>query len=236
MKSGVPAAMLTALWEEQACPVLFVDCQFTTAIRRTNLDIDYYLDGSKYTSGGVGVGDIVDATGLPVTRAKIRLANADRAISAVLLANNEKGATVKIYIAAMRVEGAGTDGANVFDDAGLAFDSAGMSMINSTFVSHLIGSALVFQGELSFYEIEDDIVTIDVVNELIRWRRKTSRRAQSSCPWPFKGTECAYAGDETWCDQTYDRCATLANTDSFGGNRFLPSLRDKKIWWGRVQG
>jgi hypothetical protein len=47
-------------------------------------------------------------------------------------------------------------------------------------------------------------------------------------------TECAYLGDETWCDQSYARCVTLGNSDNFGGFRFLPSLMEKDIWWGKV--
>jgi phage-related protein len=57
----------------------------------------------------------------------------------------------------------------------------------------------------------------------------------SSCPWVFKGTECAYSGGESTCDQTYERCRFLSNTDNFGGDRFINSLMQKEIWWGRTQ-
>jgi hypothetical protein len=49
----------------------------------------------------------------------------------------------------------------------------------------------------------------------------------------YEITECGYIGAETWCDQSYERCATLMNTANFGGERFLPALMEKEIWWGR---
>jgi len=48
--------------------------------------------------------------------------------------------------------------------------------------------------------------------------------------------QCLYAGAETWCDRTYARCTVLGNTDNFGGFRWLPSIIDKEVWWGRLRG
>jgi hypothetical protein len=50
----------------------------------------------------------------------------------------------------------------------------------------------------------------------------------------YKAATCRYAGVGTWCDQSWERCATLTNTLNFGGNRWLPYYEDKVIWWGRV--
>lgn len=219
MKTGVPAAMMQALSSGTACPVIFVDCQFTTPIRRANLDVDYYLGGDKYEAGGVTVGDIASGTGSPVSRMQLVLANVDRQLSAILLSNNEQGKPVIVHLGII----------DLGEPAGPDMEAPGSGP------GGLIASVELFRGELSFYEIQDDVVTLHIVNELIRWRRKTSRRAQSSCPWPFGGIECTYAGDETWCDQTHDRCAALGNTDNFGGNRFLPEFQEKRIWWGRLQ-
>ncbi len=51
--------------------------------------------------------------------------------------------------------------------------------------------------------------------------------------WYIPGT-CRYAGDETTCDKSWDRCAELENTDNFGGKRWLTWLQEKILWWGRV--
>jgi hypothetical protein len=79
---------------------------------------------------------------------------------------------------------------------------------------------------------EDNKATITIQNEFILWAKKTLRVQSSSCPWVFKGTECTYAGQETWCDQSYPRCKALENSDYFGGFRFLPSITGTEIKWG----
>jgi hypothetical protein len=50
--------------------------------------------------------------------------------------------------------------------------------------------------------------------------------------WYLVGT-CRYTGAETWCDRSWDRCSTLANTVNFGGFRYLPSIVGKQIFWGQ---
>ena len=50
------------------------------------------------------------------------------------------------------------------------------------------------------WELRDDnVARINLTNELILWNKKNLRTQSSSCQWAFKGTECAYAGAETWC-------------------------------------
>lgn len=205
MKTSIDAAFITALLSNQARPAVFVECLFTTYVRRTTLDIDYYYNGVKYDSDGVKVDRMINGRDLSVDRATVTLANTDRMLSAILLANNERGKTVNIYLAGI-------------DDDGT-----------------LIGSGHAFRGMLSTYTIRDDVVELNLVTEMIMWKKRSARRAGALCPWPFKGTECGYSGGESWCDQTYDRCSTLVNTANFGGNRFLPALQEKKIYWGRVQ-
>jgi len=43
-------------------------------------------------------------------------------------------------------------------------------------------------------------------------------------------------GAADWCDRTYTKCVTLSNTTNYGGFRWLPSIVDREIWWGRVRG
>lgn len=43
------------------------------------------------------------------------------------------------------------------------------------------------------------------------------------CTWKFKGTECAYAGAETTCNKTFQKCRTLSNQIRFGGFPSIPS-------------
>lgn len=94
---------------------------------------------------------------------------------------------------------------------------------------------LMFQGLLSEWLATEQTVEIEAVNEFYLWKKRSLRVVSPSCPWPFRGAECAYAGGSDWCDRSYERCTTIANTVSFGGDRFAPSTAEKSIWWGRVQ-
>ena len=90
------------------------------------------------------------------------------------------------------------------------------------------------RGFISSWELSsDNQVRISIKNEAMLWAKKTLRIHSSSCPWVFKGTECGYTGTATWCDRNYARCGELLNTDNYGGFRFLPSIMEREIWWGR---
>jgi hypothetical protein len=51
--------------------------------------------------------------------------------------------------------------------------------------------------------------------------------------WYMEGT-CKYAGAETWCDRSWDRCYALSNTINFGGFRYLPGIIGRQINWGQA--
>ena len=50
--------------------------------------------------------------------------------------------------------------------------------------------------------------------------------SRNHCAWKFKGTECAYAGGETACDKTLQRCRELGNQQRFGA---FPSIPFKRL-------
>ena len=56
--------------------------------------------------------------------------------------------------------------------------------------------------------------------------RKYSR---NYCSWKFKSTECGYAGAETLCNKTFQRCQALNNRLRFGG---FPSIPSRRIYAG----
>jgi hypothetical protein len=103
----------------------------------------------------------------------------------------------------------------------------------------IIGSAsvTVFEGEIDSWDLDEEKLAITVTSIFSQWSQRTLSKHSASCRWKkFKGTECGYSGGETWCDRTYARCVALANTANFGGFRWLPSIIDKEIWWGRLRG
>ncbi len=96
----------------------------------------------------------------------------------------------------------------------------------------IVGPRVLYKGLISTWEMTETRIDIPVVSLFALWHRKTLRKAQVNCNWPFKGTECTYSGAETWCDQSYERCVVLSNQINFSESRFLPSLTEKDIWWG----
>lgn len=96
---------------------------------------------------------------------------------------------------------------------------------------------IFFDGEIDDWDLDEETVQMNVVSQFIRWSQNTLSRHGASCRWKkFKGTYCGYSGASTWCDRTYTRCLALGNEDNFGGFRWLPSIAEKEIWWGRKFG
>jgi len=51
------------------------------------------------------------------------------------------------------------------------------------------------------------------------------RYSRNYCSWKFKSSECGYAGVETSCDKTLQRCRELSNQIRFGGFPSIPTRR-----------
>jgi hypothetical protein len=181
-----------------------VEFQFTSTYYYTDFQFPIYLDGHKHNPIGMEVGSISTAAMMSADSVTIKMDDANLAISGILLGEDVRNKTAILTYGAI-----GSD-------------------------YQVIASAVMFRGFVGGYELQEPSADITIVNEFILWRKKTLRTAQASCPWAFKGTECTYAGAETWCDKSYERCQALSNDMSFGGFRFLPSLMDKEIWWGRI--
>ena len=119
----------------------------------------------------------------------------------------------------------------------------GLAIIRKTYIDDdysVVGgtSAMAFEGSIDGWTLSETTLKINLVNQFVQWSQKALRLHGPSCTWRvFKGltsdSPCMYTGEETWCDRTYARCEVLANTDNFGGFRWLPSIVDKEIWWGR---
>ena len=74
----------------------------------------------------------------------------------------------------------------------------------------------VFEGEIDAWNLDEEKCVVTVTSLFAQWSQRTLSK--------------------TWCDRTYARCQALGNTDNFGGFRWVPSMIDKEIWWGRVRG
>lgn len=171
--------------------------------RYNNSDIDLYSGGNKYAALDFTFDKMETSADMGVDSVNFKFNSANGGITAIILSEDILG------------------------------QRALLSFICIADDHTIIAAETLFYGLISDWEIAEDQDTIEVQNELILWRKETLRTCQSSCRWEFKGTECTYAGGGSWCDQSYERCSSLANSNNFGGFRFLPAIMEKEIWWGR---
>lgn len=94
---------------------------------------------------------------------------------------------------------------------------------------------ILFQGTIDSWNVDEQTIAMNVTNELYQWNKNTLRKQSPSCAWTeFGYYECGYGAPGIQkCDRTYYRCNALGQKANFGGFRFLPSIVDKAIWWGR---
>jgi len=99
----------------------------------------------------------------------------------------------------------------------------------------IIGTPVtLFEGEIDKWNFKEPDLIMTISSIFYKWKRKTLNKQMTNCRWKkFKGLECGYDGSETWCDRSYTRCTTLSNTSNYGGEKFLASISDKVVWWGR---
>jgi len=221
------ASLIDEIEKEVTSTFFLLELNLASTYYYTDSDYDIYYNGHNYLSMGFKFSDIAYAANMSVDKVSIDFDNVGLTMSAILLGEDVRNKTAKLSFGCY-----GTMG--MVWDSGIEWD-AGIQWLEGTTI---IGVVDLFQGIISDWNLSETMAQMTIVNEFILWKKKTLRIAQATCPWGFKeaGGECRYTGGETWCDQSYERCKALGNTDNFGGFRFLPSIAEKSIWWGRVQG
>ncbi len=204
----LPIEVLNELQATAAFIVLLVDMDLQpegSLVHYTSLDDDVWYEGIKYEPIPLSISDLNISAGQSVDDVTLSIDNVSLLPAALFLNNDLRGKPVDIWICPL--------------------DGLGKPL----------GRVNLFSGFISRVEIRDKVARITVASEMVRWREPVLRRHSSTCPWRFKDSHtCKYAGTETWCDKTWERCVALGNTIHFGGFRYLPSIQEKQIWWGRV--
>lgn len=180
--------------------------ELATPVYYTDLDMDVVWNGTTYLSRGLKFNDIKVNLTAAIDRTSFDIDNTGLEMSSLILNQDTRGRACTIYLAAM--------------------DKAGQ----------VVAADVLFTGMLDAVKVDSKKASFDVYSHMILWKKKIPGRIhQATCPWIFKETTtCRYGGAETWCDHSYNRCTALANTANYGGFRFLPSLQNKQIWWGRA--
>ena len=204
------SAISAELAKESFQPYWLLDIATTTPMRYTDLDLGTYHDGNLYVSRGMKIGNITSGATVSAEKVEIELDDADQVITAFLLNEDVRNKTASLYFGV------------------IARTAVGLETQLSRHVQE------VWRGFVSGWELAGEAdCRITLTHEFVLWNKEPLRTQSSSCQWTFKRTECGYSGEAGWCDKSYDRCKKLANSDNFGGFRFLPEIAEKEIWWGR---
>jgi hypothetical protein len=219
------------------------ELQLPTPVYYTDADHYVYYNSHNFAPLGFAFPDLTVDSTLAVDKITIDVDNTGLGFSSILLSQDVRNKVAILYIGVRYlVDGVGVIPVptEVWDsnviwstDDSATWDSA-TSGDNSGMFSYSVEP--LFRGIIDSWIIDGDVVChITIANELILWNKKSLREHPASCSWIFGGSECTYAGyASSWCDQSYDRCAALSNSANFGGFRFLPSLLNKQIWWGKI--
>jgi len=185
-----------------------LELQLASTYRFNDIDINIYHGGNLFSPRTFSFNSLSGSANLSVESFDIDIDDTDQVMSALLLGEDVRNKIAILYF-------------------GVIETTAPTEMHIQEYIRGIVGG----------WELEGDgNCRINITNEMVLWNKKCLRPQSSSCPWTFKGTECTYAGAETWCDQSYERCTTLSNSNQFGGERFMPSIIEKEIWWGRQRG
>jgi hypothetical protein len=200
-----PADLLTQLQSEEYRFFHLVEFQFSTPLRYTSCDVPLVIGGDEFDPRPLDIPEISYSIGSSVDKITIDMDMADRdaALLQEFVGGTPGDTVVVVYL----------------------------QVLDSNMVA--IANAVIFHGSIDSYDYVDSSLTITVASFHSLWNKRTMERSSPSCRRNFRRPDCGYAGAETECDRSYNRCTELNNTDRFNGFRFLPDLEDKDIWWGQ---
>ena len=172
----------------------------------TDADVDLWVGKMTYTAWPIDAQPVSYSMSKAVDRVRVVLDNTDQTYSTAFISGTPQGGDYHLM--------------------GVWLNSSYAPVANPM---------TLFFGTIDTWSMDEQQIKITITSELYAWDQSTTYAHSPSCRWKvFKGTECAYAGAESWCDRSYTRCEALGNTAYFGGFRWVPSLEDRTIWWGRT--
>jgi hypothetical protein len=209
LAKNIPQYVLDALGaSEITFGFLFKFTDGTNDYRYTDFDLDIWsdADGSleKYSSIGFGFDSINYSMGQIVDDASIRIDNLNSVMTSIFGGDNIQGNKASLW-------------------ACIITDST----------SNNIYTISLFGGYLDSFDLDETELRLKISSLFSSWHQTSFSKYGSSCRWKvFKGTECRYAGTESYCDRTYSKCLYLGNEEHYGGFRFCADVENRTIWWG----
>jgi hypothetical protein len=232
----ISTALQAEFADEQSQGYVLVKVSMGSTYRYTDCDIDLYYNGDRYIAKGFALNGIEQSPGFASDSISLDIDNVDRTFSAIVLSEDAANAPISVYYQALSntftssVSADGVefvDGDVVFTDDDFEWDSQ-----LSAGISNVIGTLELYNGFLSEWNLDEQRIRLKIGSEFMFWHKKSLRLPTPNCPWAFKGTECGYAGGETLCDKSPERCSGLGNYVNFGGRKFVSDVEEKEIYWG----
>ena len=211
-----------------------LELQLASTYRFNDIDINIYHGGNLFSPRTFSFDSLSGSANLSVESFDIDIDDVDQVMSAILLGKDVRNKIAILYfgVIARTLNAPSVEWETGTEwEAGIEWEGESERYTTEMHIQEFI------RGIVGGWELEGDgKCRINITNEMVLWNKKCLRPQSSSCPWTFKGVECTYAGSESWCDQSYARCVSLSNQIHFGGERFMPSIIEKEIWWGRQRG
>lgn len=209
MRNLLPPQLITELAggvNEANFLVYLIDMEISIPKYLTNADHNVYYEGKVYEPWGMNFGAVEYSISPTVDKVSVDIDNVDETFSQLLQTTEMRGKRFLMRLAAL--------------DQNMA----------------VVGTVIYFDGILDQISAKKQSVKFNIYNHMILWKKKVPRRThQPTCTWTFKDTAtCKYTDVQTTCDKSYDQCLSYGNSVNFGGFRWLPSLVDKQIWWGKI--
>ncbi len=193
--------------ECQICHLFVLELDSGT-YRFTDYSMDIYDEGNWYYSRGIEFDGASSSISPKVDSMRSQMDDVDQFFSSIMMSEEIRNKQYTVYKAA----------------------------INNNL--QVVGKSFFFLGFINSGDLEEETnrASLDIYNHFIRWKLQTPRRQhEPNCRYTFKDSEtCKYAGSETWCDHSWERCIALGNNANNPAFRFLLSLQNKQIWWGRI--
>ena len=169
-------------------------------LRFAGYDEDVSFNGKTYTRFPISHEAVGENTSSEVDTVSVRIANVSKEIQAKLEIHDLRGKQVKIIMVF----------ANLLSEA--------LNCIEHSFY-------------IDSYMATKDIVEFTCASkfDLMKLELPARKFWRNHCTWKFKSTECAYAGAQTSCNKSFQKCKELANQVRFGG---FPSIPSRQIYVG----
>lgn len=177
---------------------IIYDYDGNTDLYLAEYDSDVVFDGQTYTRFPITHNFISESSSGQISKVTISLCNVSRLIQGYLESYDFRGKKVLIRMV----------WANLLSDVS--------AKIDWTFY---VDKYSADEKNVSF-ELSEKFDILDISLPYRLYNR-------NYCSWKFKSSECGYAGAETECNRTLQRCKELSNRVRFGG---FPSIPAKRIF------